>query len=385
MCITYQKEVIMTHITPFTVTISDDEITELRRRLDATRWPSTPKDESWDRGVPLGYLQDIVSYWSKSFDWRKVEAKINNFPQFTTTIDGQTIHFIHSKSSQSDASPILLCHGYPGSVIELLDLVQPLNDAGFDVVVPSMPGLGFSTPVTKHGWETSRTAKAYAELMDRLGYTRYGVQGSDVGSGICNELCLLAPDKVIGAHVSTDPSAVAALFDLEKVDDSGLDAKAKKKLDEMRALKKEGYEYLKIQGTRPQTIGYGFTDSPVLQLAWIVEKVKEWANDAAQLPEDDIAIDTLLANVSVYWFTKSGASSAHMIYDSQHAQGNWGMPTVPMGFAIFNATPVVRLLLDPSHQHAHWSEFKEGGHFPGMEAPKQLAKDIVEFFASLGA
>jgi len=373
----------MSSIKPFSVHIPQDELDDLQTRLKQTRWPVQVEGTDWERGVPLSYAQRITHYWATNYDWRKAETRLNGFPQFTTEIDGQTIHFVHAKADIENATPILLCHGYPGSIVEILDIVELLTKEGFDVVAPSMPGLGFSNPVTQPGWETARTAKAYAELMSRLGYTHYGLQGSDVGSGICNELCLLNPEKVIGAHISTDPSAVALLFDLDKMDASKLDAAAKKKLTAMRELKKEGGAYLQIQGTRPQTISYGFTDSPVLQLAWILERIKEWANDAAALPEDDITLDTLLTNISVYWFTRSGASSAHMIYNSQHAQGGWGMPTVPMGFAVFNSTPLVRLLMDPTRQHKHWSEFKEGGHFPGMEAPKQLAEDITAFFRSL--
>jgi epoxide hydrolase len=382
----------MSNINPFHIAIPDTELKELQARLHNTRWPSEVQGVGWTRGVPLDYLKKIAHYWETKYDWRKAETRLNTFPQFTTTIDGQLIHFIHVTSPEPDATPLLLNHGYPGSIVEMLEIIEPLTNPiafggdasdAFQVVVPSIPGLGFSNPVPEPGWETSRIAKAYAELMERLGYELYGVQGSDVGAGICNELCLLKPDKIIGSHISTDPTALALVFDEIKVDESKLSAVEKKKLEALRAYQQEGKGYLQIQGTRPQTLAYGLTDSPVAQLAWIIEKFKEWTNDKAALPEDAVPLDTILTNVSVYWFTKSGASAAHLLYNAAHAQSGWGVPTVPMGFAVFNTSPLMRLAMDPEHHIIHWSEFKEGGHFPALEAPKQLVDDIRTFFREL--
>ena len=382
----------MAKIKPFKINIDQAEIDDLQSRLHNTRWSGEVKGADWTRGVPLAYLKKIARYWETKFDWRKAETKINRFPQFTTTIDGQLIHFIHVMSPEPEATPLLLNHGYPGSIVEMLEIIEPLTNPvkfggnasdAFHVVAPSIPGLGFSNPVSEPGWETSRIAKAYAELMEQLGYEHYAVQGSDVGAGICNELCLLKPDKVIGSHISTDPTALALVFDEIKVDESKLSTADKRKLEELRSYQQEGKGYLKIQGTRPQTIGYGLTDSPVAQLAWIIEKFKEWTNDNAELPEDTVPLDAILTNISVYWFTKSGASAAHLLYNAAHAQSGWGFPTVPVGFAVFNANSLMRLAMDPEHHMAHWTEFKEGGHFPAMEAPKQLVNDIRTFFRDL--
>ncbi len=379
-------------IKPFKVNIPQVELDDLRRRLHDTRWPDEVQGIGWERGVPLGYLQKIAHYWETQYDWRKAEAKLNQFPQFTTTIDGQCIHFIHMRSPEAGATPLLLNHGYPGSIVEMLEIIEPLanpvkfgGDPGdaFHVVVPSIPGLGFSNPVPETGWETARIAKAYAQLMERLGYGSYAIQGSDVGAGICNELSLLAPDKVIGAHISTDPTALALAFDEIKLDESRLSAADQKKLADLRAYQQDGKGYLQIQGTRPQTLAYGLTDSPAAQLAWIIEKFQEWTNDSAAWPEDAVSLDTLLTNISVYWFTKSGASAAHGMYTAAHAQSGWGMPTVPMGFAVFNTNPLMRMVMDPQHQIARWTEFRQGGHFPALEAPQLLMNDLRAFFRQL--
>ncbi len=379
----------MMEIKPFKVNIPQEELDDLHRRLHDTRWPGEVQGAGWERGVPLDYLKKIAQYWETEFDWRKAEANLNQFPQFTTTIDGQCIHFIHVRSPESNATPLLLNHGYPGSIVEMLEMVEPLanpvkfgGDPGdaFHVVVPSIPGLGFSNPVTEAGWETARIAKAYARLMEQLGYEHYAVQGSDVGAGICNELCLLEPDKVIGSHISTDPTALALVFGEIKLDDSQLSAADQKKLAELRIYQQDGKGYLQIQSTRPQTIAYGLTDSPVGQLAWIIEKFKEWTNDRAALLEEAVPLDTILTNVSVYWFTKSGASAANLMYNAAHAQSGWGMPTAPMGFAVFNTSPLMRMAMDPEQHITHWTEFRQGGHFPAMEAPQQLIDDLRAFF-----
>lgn len=379
-------------IKPYKIHIPQTEIDDLKERLKHTRWPDERKGVGWNRGVPVEYLKKIVHYWQTKYDWRKEEAKLNQYPQFVTEIDGQLIHFIHVKSPEPNATPLLINHGYPGSIVEMINIIAPLADPvshngdatdAFDIIAPSIPGLGFSNPVTDPGWETSRTAKAYAKLMERLGYEKYALQGTDVGAGICNELALLTPEKLIGIHAGTDPTALALVFDEIKIPEDELSTEEKTKLKELRAYSSEGKGYLKIQGTRPQTLAYGLNDSPVGQLAWIIEKFKEWTNDAAKLPEDAVDIDQILTNISVYWFTKSGASAANMLYDAAHAQSGWGEPKVPMGFAVFNRSGLMRRAMDPKHQIKHWTEFKEGGHFPAMEAPEQLIGDIRTFFREL--
>jgi epoxide hydrolase len=379
-------------ILPFEVHIPEADLSDLRERLSRSRWPESRPGESWAAGVPQPYLRSLAEYWTNEFDWRAHEARLNAIPQFTTTIDGQIIHFLHARSSEPAALPLLLIHGYPGSIVDYLDLVDPLTNPGafgadptdaFDVVIPSVPGFGFSTPVTGRGWEASRTARAMAELMRRLGYGRFGAHGYDIGAGVAGEIGAYAEGGLVGAHVATDPAALGYLGMLpEPVAD--MDPATRATIEHLRAEADDGTGYLRLQSTRPQTIGYGLTDSPVLQLAWIVEKFKEWTDRSRELPEDAVDRDVMLANVSVYWFTRSGASAASFIYEAAHAERDWGAENPsPMGFAVFGADPIVRRTLDPEHRIEHWSEFERGGHFPSLEAPELLIGDLRAYFRQL--
>jgi pimeloyl-ACP methyl ester carboxylesterase len=380
-----------TEIRPFRVAIPQAELDDLRDRLARTRWPDEPPDVGWSRGVPLGYLRDLTAYWSNVYDWREHEARLNAFPQFTTTVDAQTIHFLHVRSAESGALPLILVHSWPGSVVEFMRLIEPLTDprthAGdpadaFHVVVPSIPGFGFSAPVRETGWTTGRSARAVAELMRRLGYERYGAHGGDIGAGIAGGLSPIDPDRVVGVHVTSDPrTAVSfAMFTGDPAATPGLSHAEKERVERMKQVSADGTGYLQIQTTRPQTLAYALTDSPVGQLAWIAEKFQEWTDPAAALPEDAVDRDQLLTNVSLYWFTRSGASAAHALYESMHAQ-EWGEAgPAPTGWAVFGADPITRRLLDPECKIEHWSEFNRGGHFPAMEAPDLLVGDLRAFF-----
>ena len=287
----------------------------------------------WSRGVPLGYLKELAAYWGTEYDWRAHEATLNGFPQFTTTIDGQDIHFLHVRSPEPDALPLVITHGYPSSIAEFVDIIGPLTDPranggdpadAFHVVAPSLPGFGFSSPLEGSGWESTRTAKAWVELMHRLGYERYGAHGGDIGAGISGDLGIHDPDRVVGAHVSTDPTALALIGGMLPDEAEDMTEAQKGRLRELRGWEADGRGYLQIQSTRPQTLAYGLNDSPVAQLAWIVEKFKEWTNPAAELPEDAVDRDQLLTNVSIYWFTHTGASAAQFIYEAAHAERDWG-------------------------------------------------------------
>lgn len=381
-------------IQPFKINISPGEIDDLRNRLARTRWPNEIPGLGWSRGVPLSYLKELAEYWRTGYDWRKQEARLNEFPQYTTEIDGQTIHFLHVRSHDTKSLPLLLIHSWPGSFVEFIEMIDPLTNPGlpganpadaFHVVIPSIPGFGFSMPVLETGWSTGRTARAFVELMHRIGYTRYGVHGGDIGAGVAASISTIASDSVAGVHVTSDPpTAVSfAMFSGDPAAAPGLSDKEKERVETMKQTSMDGMGYLQIQTTRPQTLAYSLTDSPVGQLAWIVEKFKEWTDPAAELPEDAVNRDQLLTNVSLYWFTRSGGSAAHSLYDSMHAQ-EWGEPgTAPTGWAVFGADPIARRLLDPDHKIEHWSEFKPGGHFPAMEAPGLLAGDIQNFFRPL--
>jgi epoxide hydrolase len=381
-----------TSIRPFRVAIPQADLEDLQDRLARTRWPDELGGIGWSRGVPLGYLKELAAYWADGYDWRAQEARLNQFPQHTTTIDGQTIHFLHVRSPEPDALPLLVTHGYPSSVAEFLKIIGPLSDPrahggdpadAFHVVAPSLPGFGFSVPLQQAGWESGRTARAWVELMGRLGYTRYGAHGGDIGAGVSGDLSGLDPERVVGAHVNTDPTGLA-LLDLLPAELDGLSEAEAASHQRLRQYGQDGKGYLQIQGTRPQTLAYGLTDSPAGQLAWIVEKFKEWTDPANQLRDMAVDRDQLLTNVSVYWFTRSGASAATFLYEAAHAMREWGAPSpAPTGFAVFGEGSLMRRALDPEHKVEHWSEFDRGGHFPAMEVPELLVGDIRTFFRRL--
>jgi pimeloyl-ACP methyl ester carboxylesterase len=274
--------------------------------------------------------------------------------------------------------------------VELIDMIGPLTNPrahggdpadAFHVVAPSLPGFGFSTPVREAGWEVARTSRAFGELMARLGYQRYGAHGGDIGAGVTQQLG--NNGQVIGMHSSTDLSSIVLWMGVPD-DLAGISDAERLRLAELRRRGDDGKGYLQIQTTRPQTLAYGLNDSPAGQLAWIVEKFKEWVNPAAQLPEQAIDRDQILTNISLYWFTGTGASAAHFLYEAAHAAPEWGAaPTTPAGIAAFGADPLTRRLLDPDHKLAHWSEFERGGHFPAMEVPELLVGDLRKFFRQL--
>ena len=372
----------------FTIAIPQATLDDLHERLARTRWPDERPGVGWSRGVPRDYLKGLAEYWRTGYDWRKQEAQLNAFPQFTTEIDGQHLHFLHVRSPEPNALPLIITHGYPGSIVEFMNIIGPLTNPrahggdpadAFHVVAPSLPGFGFSTPVRESGWVLSRIARAWDELMKQLGYERYGAQGGDIGSGVAGVLSTF--DHVVGAHINTDPLALALIGVPLPEDLPDLSEADKGSLERMRQYASEGKGYLQIQGTRPQTLAYGLNDSPAGQLAWIVEKFKEWTNPAEELPEDAVDRDLLLTNISVYWFTGTGASAAHFIYDASHAS-DW-VPTslAKQGWAIFGgAGNVIRSLMDPEHQMAHWSQFERGGHFAAMEVPDLLVGDVRQYF-----
>jgi epoxide hydrolase len=372
-------------IHPFRIEIPQADLDYLHGRLGGARWPGELPGAGWTRGIPAGCLRELAEYWRTGYNWRAAEARLNSYAQFTTEIDGQRIHFLHVRSDQPGAKPLLITHGFPSSVAEFLQLIEPLvNPAAgsgvqaFHVVAPSLPGYAFSTPLSGTGWTMGRTARAWAELMGRLGYRRYGVHGGDIGAGVSGLVAGLDGEHVIGVHVVTDPLTAANVATFipgmaNRLDEN--DPVDKLILDRMDSFRREGSGYLAIQNSRPQTIGYGLVDSPLLQLAWIAEKVHEWTD----LPVDR---DQVLTTVSLYWFTGSGASAAHTLYEQAHSS-DWGTPTaVPQGFAVFGADQTARKLV-PAPPGAHWTEFTHGKHFPAMEAPADLAADLRAFFGPL--
>lgn len=378
-----------TEIRPFRIDIPQTDLDDLSDRLARTRWPSELPGVDWTRGVPLEYLKNLTDYWATDYDWRTQEAELNRHPQFVTEIDGQRIHFLHVRSRQPDAMPLLLTHGWPGSFVEFIDMIGPLTDPvahggdaadAFDVVIPSMPGFGFSGPTREAGWDMPRIARAWAELMARLGYERYAAQGGDTGAVISPELGRIDPDHVVGIHVNnlvTIPSGAPG--ELENLSDV-----EGERLALMQRWQSELAGYISIQTTRPQTLAYALTDSPVGQLAWIVEKFKEWTDPAAELPEDAVDRDRLLTDVTLYWLTGTAGSSANLYYEGAQS---WftekTRSTVPTGVAVFPMDVTIKGLAERDHNVVHWSEFSRGGHFAALESPDLLLDDVRAFFRTL--
>jgi epoxide hydrolase len=376
-------------IRPFRIDVPQAELDDLEDRLSRTRFPDELPGVGWSRGVPLGYLEGLAEYWRRGYDWREHEAKLNELPQFATTIDGQNIHFLHVRSPESDALPLGVIHGWPGSVVEFLDIIGPLTDPrahggdpadAFHLVIPSIPGFGFSGPTREAGWTEGRIAAAFAELMQRLGYDRYGAQGGDLGAVVSPDLGRVAPDRVVGVHVNAATVGFMPFPPLGDDEMEQLTDSERARVERIGEFMTEGFGYAQIQSTRPQTLAYGLTDSPVGQLAWIVEKFKEWTHPSAELPEAAIDRDRMLTNAMLYWLTGTAGSSANVYYEGSHA-GHWPEPSgVPTGVAVFAEDIAIRRYAEQNNNIVHWSEFGRGGHFAAMEAPDLLVDDVRRFF-----
>ena len=380
-----------TEIRPFRIDIPQADLDDLRDRLARTRWPSALPGEGWSRGVPVSYLEELAEYWRMSYDWRMHEAALNEYPQFTTVIDGQNIHFLHVRSPEADAMPLVLVHGWPGSIVEFLDVIGPLTDPrahggdpadAFHLVIPSMPGFAFSGPASDPGWDSRRMASAFAELMSRLGYGRYGTQGGDFGAFVAPDLGRVDADHVVGVHVNAATMGFVPWGDVDDATLAEFTDVEKARLERLRHYLSEGNGYAQIQATRPQTVAYGLADSPAGQLAWIVDKFQEWTH-GGQVPEDVIDRDRILTNVMLYWLTGTAASAANMYYESMHS-GNWPTPTtVPTGVAAFAEDVAIRRYAEQGYTIVHWSDFDRGGHFAAMEVPDLLVGDVRTFFRTL--
>ncbi|MFD6071793.1 epoxide hydrolase family protein [Amycolatopsis lurida] len=357
-------------IQPFHIDIPQADLDDLDDRLARTRWPNEVADAGLDYGFPLARLQELAEYWRTGYDWRAHEAELNKLPHFTTEIDDQNIHFVHVRSANPDALALILTHGWPGSFLEFLDLIEPLS-RDFHLVIPSIPGYGFSGPTHDRGWSADRIARAWAELMRRLGYERYGAQGGDFGSGISTALGAVAPEHVVGVHVNYLPTRPDPDADIE------LSEQDEARLEKVKRLMANRPPYQALQAATPQTIGYALTDSPVGQLAWIAERFAQWTD-----PRTPVSDDRMLADISLYWLTATAASSARLHHDA----GRGNTPCrVPLGVAVLphDITQSVRPLAERLYDIRHWSEFERGGHFAAMEVPDLLAADIREFFLGL--
>ncbi|WP_216914769.1 epoxide hydrolase family protein [Nocardia noduli] len=375
-------------VQPYRIDIPDSDIADLKARLSRTRWIDDLPGTGWERGVPASYLKEIAVYWGEKFDWRAQESAIAAHPQFSTVVDGQYLHFLHVRSSAPTATPLLLLHGWPGSVADFLDLIGPLTEPdadaqAFHLVIPSLPGHGFSGPLTEPGWNDGRVAGALDELMTRLGYDRYGVHGGDHGAFIAPRLGRLAPDRVIGVHVN----ALVTFPSGDPADMAALTAAERQRLEAMKRFQDDGSAYMALQGSRPNTIAQSLADSPAGQLAWIVEKYAEWTDRSHELPESAIDLDRILTTVSIHWFTATARSVANFYYERFHDAEMFAprpKSTVPTGVAVFrDGDYAIRRFAERTHTVTHWSEFYSGGHFPALEVPDLLLDDIRAFFGSL--
>lgn len=401
-----------TDVTPYRLEVPQADLDDLFERLDRARWPIALPGVGWERGTPVEYLRDLVTYWRTGFDWRAQEERLNAFPQYTTEIDGQRIHFLHVRSPEPDALPLLMSHGWPSTVVEFEKVIGPLTDPrshggdparAFHLVVPTLPGFGLSPEVRTTGWGLPRTVDAYAELMRRLGYERYGTQGGDIGAGVAGMLAGVAPEAVVGVHMN-GPTNFAKPREGQQFTD-----RERERLAAEAEFGAHRSGYLLLQSNQPSTIAVALSDSPVAQLAWAVEKFQAWTDPAKHLPEDAVDRDQLLTGVTATWFSHGGAGSAHFVYESMNGELEWSAPgvdddqrgyapdeggagesqdawsagpAVPTGVAVFAADTSVRSLIDTG-SITRWTEYDAGGHFAAMEVPELFVQDVQEFFATV--
>jgi pimeloyl-ACP methyl ester carboxylesterase len=379
----------MSAISPYRIGIPQADLDDLNHRLGRTRWPDQLPDVGWSYGVGKDYLVDLVAYWRTGYDWRGHEARLNEVPQFTTEIDGQNIHFLHARSPEPDATPLLLTHGWPSTPYDFLTILGPLTDPAshggdpadaFHVVAPSVPGFAFSGPTSEPGWGIGRVARAWGELMQRLGYPRYGAQGGDFGSLVAPELGRLMPDRLLGVHVN---ALVGAATLTDPGDRDALGDREREQAQRNAAWWQQHCGYATQMSTRPQTLAYALNDSPVGQLAWNLEWFVDW--DPTATKQAPIDRDAVLTGVSIFWLTGTAGSAARLYREMlPEAWGSRPAPgPVPTGVAVFRGDRVIRGLAERSNTVTHWSEFEGGGHFASLQAPSDLVADIRAFFRPL--
>lgn len=362
-------------MTPFKLAVPGADVEGLRLRLSATRWPEPETEPGWAQGVPLEYCQELVRYWEREYDWRATEARFNRLPQFVTELEGLNVHFVHLPSAKAGAIPLLIGHGWPGTVMEMLDIIEPLSEE-FHVVLPSLPGFGLSDKPATPGWGIARAVKAWDQLMSRLGYDRYVVHGPDWGSYLAGAMANQLPEKVMGIHI-TLPMADKPEEPVE------ITPKEQARLAELYQWWPVDSGYAVIMSTKPQSIGYGLTDSPVAQLAWQVEKFWSWSDHDGDV-EKAISRDRMLDSVSMLWFHAAGASSSRIYWESYRKVPNLPV-VVPTGISSFPkdaSTP--RAWAERRYTDIRlWRDHESGGHFPALETPDVLVQEICEFARTL--
>jgi epoxide hydrolase len=373
-------------IRPFRIDVPDAVLDDLRARLTGTRWPEAECVDDWSQGIPLAYTRELATYWADRYDWRSREAALNRFEQFVTEIDGLDIHFIHQRSPHPNALPLLITHGWPGSIVEFHKVIQPLTDPtahggraedAFHVVCPSLPGYGFSGKPAVSGWGVAKIAQTWETLMGRLGYDRYGAQGGDWGAAVTT---------VIGRNRGRCV-AIHLNMPIGLPPTGGIAEPTKEEQEVLAALahhQRWGTGYSKQQSTRPQTLGYGLADSPVGQMAWIVEKFQSWM-DCDGHPENVLSRDELLDNVMMYWATDAGASSARLYWESFNSFATAGRVELPTGIAVFpkEILRAPRSWCETNYHITRWTTMPRGGHFAAFEQPQLFVDDVRAFFTTV--
>jgi len=376
---------------PFRIDVADKELDDLRRRLAHARWPEPATVPDWSQGVPVDWLRGLCGYWADGYDWRRLEARLNALPQYTTELDGTTVHFIHAGSPHPDALPLVLTHGWPGSVVEFLDVIGPLTDPpdaadAFHVVCPSLPGFGFSARPSTPGWGPSRIADAWAALMGELGYQRFGAQGGDWGSAVTIGLARRHTDRVVGIHLNYAPVARDERIAADPTDEE------RRSLADIGFHREWGAAYALQQATRPQTLGYGLVDSPVGQAAWIAEKYWAWTDHHGD-PVEALSYDRMLDNISLYWFTATAASSARIYWEDGFARpsnqraGRRPEPLdVPVGISVFPREIIrpSRRWVEPYYPDLRFfKHLDRGGHFAAFEQPDLFVDQVRRAFRTM--
>ncbi len=374
-------------VTPYQIQVSDEVLNDLKYRLDHTRWPDYTDNSGWEKGTEIGYLQSLISYWREHFDWRKQEAELNRFSQFHCNIDGIDVHFVHERGKGSNPIPIILTHGWPDSFLRYQKIIPLLTDPvrfggdpddSFDVIVPSLPGFGFSVLPDNRAVNNFQVSELWARLMtEELGYKKFAAAGGDVGSGVTRYLALNHPELLVGIHL-TD---IGILRNLLTSDDAKLtEEELQYKKSAQDWISREG-AYMSIQSTKPRTLAYGLSDSPVGLASWIIEKFHAWSDCNGNLNQS-YTMDELLTNIMIYWVTKTIGSSAQIYYENAHTLPPMEYIEVPTGIALFSAD----VLLPPKEwaeknlNITHWTSMPRGGHFAAMEEPELLANDIRTFY-----
>lgn len=378
-------------IKPYTVNVDQKQIDDLHVRLEKTIMPSEIKDGGWSYGPTVEYVNSVVQRILHDYDWKKHEAQLNKYPQFTTEIDGQNIHFLHIESKEQNATPLMLIHGWPGSIVEFLGIIEPLTNPtkyggkpedAFHLVIPSIPGFGFSGPTKEAGWNTERTAAAFNSLMAKLGYKQYGVQGGDAGAIIAPAMGRLAPEDVVGIHLNAATMGFIPMGPVAEEDLAAMTDNEKARMGRMQRFMSERFAFNMLHSSRPQSLAFAISDSPAGLIAWMSELFTDFGDNV-----DMIDQEAFITNFMVYWFTGTAASSIRFYYEDAHDPNAWTPKEnsgVPTAVAVFQEGDVaIRSFGEQGNTIARWTEYEQGGHFAALEVPQTLVADVQAFYADL--